>query len=74
VGGGSSQGDDPSSYSKYFFTYTKSDIEVDENIRTNVQDKQIATWTLLEIEQVRQLNVGTGHYQLGGTRQYNHPT
>jgi hypothetical protein len=51
--GVSSQGDHLSPYPNHFFTYTKGDIEVDEtHVKTQVQDKQIAAWTLIEAEQV----------------------
>jgi hypothetical protein len=51
---------DPSSYPKYFSTYTKENIIVDEiPVKTKVQDMCIGAWTLLEDEQVQLLNVGT---------------
>jgi hypothetical protein len=56
--GVSSQGNHLSPYSNNFLTYTKGDIEVgDTHVKTQMQDKQIATWTLIEAKQVYQLNV-----------------
>jgi hypothetical protein len=58
--GTSFHGDHPSSYPNHYYIYTEGDIEVDDtHIKTKVQDKQIAAWTLLETEQVQQFNVGT---------------
>jgi hypothetical protein len=56
--GVSSQGDHLSPYSNHFLTYIKDDTEVDDtNVKTQVQDKQITAWTLIEAKQVHQLNV-----------------